>query len=298
MNAVEQNGRFRKLANAECFIHLQRLAPLAGVLFLTACQSGRIGHTQFSADGTVVAFADAHYPAVYVADDRRVVKVGRGSFLLSADGSLLVLMDDDGMPGQWEGFECGAKLTLHHIASGKRLVTHIPFDLPGYLLSERQIRPARGNGTERAHDMRFLSERFAVFFEGGFQVTLGPVIEGYWSWAPNVGWRISEQPSVAGQYVEDWLEPAADVLIQRAPDGWNARRTVWIRPDGSTVELLRQNDVLPRMLGLGTLAPVQLLSPLWHFSIAQQVHELSPQDEDKSRAEYRRILARRRQGEN
>jgi hypothetical protein len=52
-------------------------------------------------------------------------------------------------------------------------------------------------------------------------------------------------------------------LVAFGPDGWNARRTVWVRPDGSVVEISRQNDVPVMAVATVALFPIGFWEPLY-----------------------------------
>jgi hypothetical protein len=114
------------------------------------------------------------------------------------------------------------------------------------------------------------SEPFAVFFGPRNSFSLGPFPDGaYWSWQPERGWRRAERPTDPCIEMPDALAPRErpPSIVQLEPDGWNARRTVWHTPTGSTVELLRRNDLPSKLAGLIVTAPVGVFSPFWWMGV-------------------------------
>ena len=70
----------------------------------------------------------------------------------------------------------------------------------------------------------------------------------------------------------EYADSVRDGIIQLKPENGKARRTVWLRRDGSTLELLRQNDV-PANLPFAILGlPVSILLGGFPFIWGDMAH--------------------------
>jgi hypothetical protein len=269
---------------------------------LGGCQSGRVGQAQFSDDGSVLAFRDAERDTVYVADGRCVQGAGTGDFLLSADGHLLLIIRRRPGTESSPGYRAADHLRLRETATARWHDTSLPFDIPTGLIPRYEVlRCAETKREAEPNPFRFLQETTEVFFGAGPTVTFGPIEDEYWCWSPQSGWHLTARPDAPG------LDIAAQVrrgvkqrrwLVQLGPDGWNARRTVWVRPDGSTLELLRQNTVLARLCPLVLCSPVALIpiyGQFWALSLRAECDELAFNEaEDATVQELQRVMCQRR----
>lgn len=262
------------------------------------CQSGRIGEIQIRQDGWVLAFRDSKYGTVYVANDRGVRRVGEGDYVLSTDGTRFALFKRTSGDVEWPGYWSGDELVLYHVPTGKCQRLLLPVDIPRVALIWAINRPVSVRAADREPSPLF-PEGVGVFFEGESGVTLGPLEGEYWRWSETAGWETAARPEAEKCLIvspEGRGQEQRPFLVQLGPDGWNARRTVWIRPDGTSVELLRQNDVLPSVLGLAVVFPGYVLNPFWWYGWAQAWHQLERMDNDKTVADLERAIQARRDG--
>ena len=216
------------------------LASVAG------CQSGRAGYCLFSDDRRIVAYRDRYYPElVYVADSRGAAVIGQGAAMLSRDGRFLLLIDRRDRHRVGLDWDAGDPVILYDVGLRKKYATALP----------RSMRYGDRN----------------VFFEDGPTVTLTFGPDAYLAWSPKDRWRESWRPSGMPQWqfreMEESREPAEEQgsIVTLGPDGWNARRTVWVRADGSVTELLRQNDRPWFYTSLILRTPLEILQPRDEF---------------------------------
>lgn len=278
---------------------LGRVALCVAAAGASGCQSGRIGEIQIRQDGWVLAFRDSKYETVYVADDRGVRRLSEGDYVLSADGTRLALFKRISGDDEWPGYWSGDKLELWHLTTGKCQRLRLPVDIPRDALVRPADRPVSVDEADHEPSPLF-PEGVGVFFEGQSAITLGPLGGEYWHWSESVGWKTCVRPSTEKSLIvspERRGQEQRPFLIELGPDRWNARRTVWVRPDGTCVELLRQNDVLPNALGLAAVYPVYLLNPtIWLFGWGHLLHQLERTDNDKTLADLERAVRARRDG--
>jgi hypothetical protein len=212
---------------------------------------------------------------VYAADERGVWTAGIGEVAtdLSRDGRYLVLFKC--------GFcaipetDAGKPMILCDIRARRRYSTRLP----------RELTP-KGSSYETV----YFDDKLAVTFEFGGGDCL--------SWSQSRGWEESRHPlsrlkaTGTDRDVSSFDEESAGhpSLVVLGPDGWNARRTVWIRPDGSTQEILRDNSVFTTVAALAVFSPVGLLTASPYYLLAWQgaFEPLSPRNGDQTPADLQR----------
>lgn len=213
----------------------------ASLLAVVGCQSGRVSDVLVNDDGEIISFVGGGglgSPGVCVADRHgvRTVATGYGHRVLSRDGRFLLFVRG--------GFDAGSELLLHDIAAKRSYHTRLP--------------------------RSFIVGRVGVLFGDGPSVIVCES-EVFLRWDPTGGWQNIENPAGQLQIVPDSCsaEPLPPNIVTLAPDGWNARRTVWIRPNGATLELVRQNHAPLNIAILVGLAPLCLLGdgPLMLFGM-------------------------------
>jgi hypothetical protein len=256
-----ENGLYAECVRY-CSMRVRRLLLLVGIALACAsgCQSGWVTNVQQSSDGKVIAFTDLRYGQLYVADSRGVRSLRNAiNYVLSPDGNWLVTsVKPDSLWDRGEWFEDGDLLLLYDVKNDRIYSTPIP--------STGRLNPARS-----ATEVRLSATQPSIGFAGdglprigvsiicfgpGSQLTYGPVSGFYWTWKPEdksgVVWTKTPEASPAAaippsgitvpfdSYTQTIDKP--DCIVAIPCDGWNAPTTVWIRPDGSTLELTRKND--------------------------------------------------------
>ncbi len=219
------------------------------------CQSGAVTGIQFSDDGNVVAFHDEMYQDVYVADERGVRRLQqRGEYVLSPDGRWLLVMANSaylfGLAHQ-----TGDTLTLLEMASGRCHTTRLPVNIPRNLVVAPEHRHPCAVDKVQELDALREAQQVAIWFGDEAAVTIGPIWDEYWCWHPGRSFDEEWSRVSAADWVGNQTPASHSCLLNRGDagyrwmalfpgDGWIAARTVWIRPDGSVLELSRKNDAL------------------------------------------------------
>ena len=271
---------------------LQTAWPAVTLLasLLTGCMScGVVGDQfAFSQDGRVLAFRDPAHGHLYVADSQglRWVATSPLSFHLSRSGDRLMWFEDWGAPVPWPG-----TMAIHYVAERRTRRVKTP-ELTGVSLETRgesyffdpagavvvQVKCYQQGNDPSARLVR-LVKRFRWSPEDGWGDCAPPPAE----WAP------ASRPPPTGQETH---------LVELGPDGWNARRTVWVRPDGSTLEIARQNDLMPLMLIYVAAFPVYAWQPAYWGSMISNpqglARELKPVDNTTAQARLARLIAERK----
>ncbi len=224
------------------------LAVLAAVMpSVVGCSSGIVGEYGLSDDGQVIAYEDAAWGILSVADGSRKRLVGSpafsGGFVLSGDGNYLLMATERSRDIELDQPRYGFLLRDTHSW------THWHLPPP-------------------ATDRNLLSG-LKVYFAPGPEITLAwpgrdtDEATPYRRWSAEAGWQPTDDlPAGDGRYFTDKGHVGDEhpfVLLPAA--GWVARRTVWVTPAGDTVELLRQNDVPAHMLVSGALPPLRSALP-------------------------------------
>jgi len=237
-----------------------------------------------------------------IADQRGHRSIAQGNQCecwLSSDGQW-VLIAPNGIDG------AGTRLTLYEVATGRRLQSTLP-DVPE--IHQWIRRPVEGNKPWITWEA---SPAFLP--SGGFvlRLTVGkrPTVSADWQrmfwhvqWSPDDGWQsMRKRPAVQliravkPRYISSGdmflgSEPGQPAPVPKEPlvvfpcDGPNAQRTIWIRPDGSTLEISRQDDAPGLfMLGVATL-PVWPVVSLWGGTLIAWSAE-STKAQDQTTAEY------------
>ncbi len=275
---------------------VRHCAPLLCLLFtpfLAGCMSSGIireGDFAFSRDGRTLAFADNSDK--YVADAHGVRWIAAAyescsdKFQLSQSGDQIVWFEDN-----QSIYHYPRKMVVYRVADGSILRVKTP----------EPTRPVEGY------------RDFEVYFDpsGGIVLKItywrldngSPrhgVTEVMWHrWSPGGVWSETHQPPA------DWasaLHPKqTDVeipLAQFGPDGWNARRTIWVRPDGSTLEVARQNDILPMWFLYPAMLPIECLSPYYWYDVIhgpqETIERLQKVDNTAAQARLDQLIAERR----
>jgi hypothetical protein len=237
-----------------------RRAPLIPILMCPAlgCQSGSVISVQTSRDGDVLVFQDAAYRTVYAASARGVQRLGEdGTFTLSPDGRWVLIFQQPSNT-QWRGgYSKGDRLTLVHLDTPEQYVTTLPFDIPAGLLPGSGDHSPTASASSISDDGRPRDREAVKVCFGDAEIHIGLIDETCWRWRPRLsladawdtrpatechGARLGEANAciLPDRYVTHDIDH--DHLVVLPSDGWNALRTVWVRPDGSSVELLRKND--------------------------------------------------------
>jgi hypothetical protein len=222
------------------------------------CQSGHVWGVQSSTDGKVIAFQDG---GLYVADSKgvRFLK-DTHDYVLSPDGHWLVTTVKTGSfwdYGQW--FEDGSLLLLFDLRTDKVYSTRVPIiegsSEPRVPLTTPQ--PASQPSTSPASDESPVRAESIICFGPDPQLTYGPRAGYYWTWEPEdksgVVWTKIPADFPTAAIPPGGITVAFDIsahvikdptfIVTLPCDGWNAPRSVWVRPDGSVVELSRMNHI-------------------------------------------------------
>lgn len=259
------------------------------VIMLSGCQSGRVGYAQFGRDGSLVAFQDDRYRLVYVANEAGVRCIGSGEFALSYDGRYVLLLKPP--LGDWSEpeYEKGNRVQLYDVQSRRRWHSKLPIGIPADAVFGGDVEPSDDEGRE-AGPVR-------VFFDEGPTVTIGPVDGAYWAWRPPASWKQAERPLTSPRPLpfpfRGRFGRRSRSLVQLGSDGWNARRTVWVQPDGSTLELLRQDDAPLWVGGLLLASPAAIVPPccgLWVRCLLGTMLEFTQLPEDETEETLRQVV--------
>jgi hypothetical protein len=247
-----------------------RCTVLLGLLMSTGClQSAYLRDACSSDDGWVIAFQDDCHKTVWVADrdSHRPIAQGTGSgLMLSPNGRFLLLLTHD--PSNVLHSCVGNRMQLIDLTTNETWNAIAPW--PEDLFRDDatvQIDPD-GSFTLWVSPRPSFESNEDVFgiIDGsarGWRYTIGKGIEPT-DHAPtnakHFGWSTN---GFNGKRVD----------IERIDyDGWNARRQIWIRPDGSTMEIARQND-LPLMVPRAIVTlPLSLFN---YFMLSDTVYVVS-----------------------
>ena len=271
--------------------HLVTLAAAALAIAGTGCQSGHIGFHQFSTNGKVIAFEDSEYNKLYVADASGVKPLDKsGDFLLSPDGAWILMIRRQGRAPNL-AYRAGDELLLLDWRSGRNYTMLLPFNIPQNLIEEPGNRVPRS--VEKIRDPALLAKakRARVFFLGDIEIIIGPIWDEYFHWGsaakPDDRWtRLSAKevknvlpPLSASRRISEASWGTAEPCLVEVPsDGWTALHTTWVRPGGSTLELLRKNDAPLTILAAcgGTIiAPVFAFAGTVHLMVSQPSFEMN-----------------------
>lgn len=300
-----------------CLEYPHCLAALALLAVAAGCNSGRVDNPVFSDDGQVVVFGDSWgYEAVYVANSKGVQRVSndRRNYALSRDGRYVLSLG---------GLASKSRVTIYEIPTGKRYDSKIPeeaFDrdqgcylLIGYTgevfiepspavvftLNARHWRvpvkpipatlPSSEEATAKCRASQPVTPKLA---------TTDPKI--YLRWQPGREWLVElKRPDEKYRAVLPPVDSAdsksqMNPIVEFGCDGWNARRTIWVRPDGSTMELLRQNDVLPRLSIIVPFMPVFFWNGYYWFTFMGPCCDIVIKDQTDPKARLKELIRERK----
>ena len=228
------------------------------VMFAGCGHGGIVRNVVYDDDGGVVLYHGENAgDGTYVADRHGAERVGGdGSAFLSKDGRYVFLVDSTPNSPRWPG----NRLVLYNVAE-KAGRSDGP--IPESLYNPRSL--SAKDGWEPA--------LLDVYFESGPAVTLStgmvkfkehpPVVTDTRCihWSPGKPVQIVPQPSgPACLNKEQRTDDKDSWVLVRQPDGRNPFRTVWVRPDGSVVELLRSSQ------GFGATAFCVIAFPFFFWS--------------------------------
>jgi len=237
-------------------------------LFTGGCLStGTVITSATSLDGSVLAFQDRHYDNIYVADASGVRWVGnsRHGFSLSPSGDRIVWFDG------W--VDVSARDPKQQVPWPRVMVVH-------YVATRKTIRVE----TPKVEDTGGAQFDPAASFDPGGDIILwsdgkpittpspGPLTDFVYflRWSPKSGWSVCERPP------RDWFyadlvgyDDKNSPLVMFRSDWLNARRTIWVRPDGSTLEVARQNDAIIGPLVWYATFPYYAAKPGYRFDLAK-----------------------------
>jgi hypothetical protein len=257
-----------------CFISLAATACLA-----VGCHTGSISHCQLSTDEQALAFRESN-GLICIADDRGVRAVsGDDLFCLSPSGKWLLLLKQKGRHKRGFEFTAGGHITFIDLTSRSEFKTALPCDIPsGYREFGNRADWWTLESKKKALDVPD-NHAIQVIFTDCSEFYIGPIWRSYWKcyvgprsskWEqvlpediPHVTSDTSNSRSLKDCSQSASLGTPHAPLVQLPCDGKIARRTLWVRPDGSTLEVTRQNDVpvmiilaIPATIGLTAMAPV------------------------------------------
>lgn len=294
----------------------------AWLLVFGGCRDGHIKIGRTPPDESAVFYSTSDRGPLQVTDSRgtrTLTSFGdyeQECISLSRDGRWALLVIWDARKGaNWP--RAGDRLLLVETRTCERYRARLPFNLapvahePGLAAFKRQERiPDEHDGLVVPTGVAPLP----AFIESLPRVWFGPINDSYFVWSPNnVGAMWETRPAAAGappeesradrglMYQEHPREPVSPYIVVIPFDGWNARRTVWVRPDCTVVELTRQNDgpLKPGQLFvgfLGSMVPSNLGGPLqalvyWPYVAAKTPEAIEKQSE-RDRSEL--VVARER----
>ena len=236
-----------------------------------------------------LAFVDGIYPNIYVADNRSVRLVAFYPSIYPSSSPISI--SPDGNRVVW--FEDLKK-------DSGRFGTMGMFDTRTSI-SQRVAIPSNGGNLP-----------LSVLFEPTSNVILSCNGGKILSWSNNAGWHeLTELPKDAvpnerltkGEIVPidnaDYAgtEPfsvrhSRPPLVEFACDGWNARRTVWVRPDGTVVELLRENDLPLRAAWTTIWTPLLFWSEDYWPIVREMIFEPLRQNEQNTNIAQKEVNQR------
>jgi hypothetical protein len=260
--------------------------------------SGRVQSPTLSDDGKTLAFFDCEYENVYVADAKGVRHVAQanryalsrsGRYVLSVKATAVVL-------------QAGDAATLYDVRSGEQFSMTLPAAPDAW----------KNDHPFGKHDWPE-TFGFEVFIEDAPAVVFGlPAAEGkgnpdgalntrmvYLRWQPGGAWTSVVRPSAmlaAPMHTHNVVRGGSEdvPIVEFGCDGINARRTVWVRPDGSDLEVLRQNNVPVQTAGYLALLPIFFWNPMYWMGAFVPSSGLEAQDQTKANARLAELIARRR----
>ncbi|MCG3180737.1 MAG: hypothetical protein BIFFINMI_03100 [Phycisphaerae bacterium] len=238
--------------------------PAAWIVGLAGCSSGQVGGWATTADGWTLLFDDAGYDdAMMLADRRGVRRIEYGH-----------------SSGNWlAGFGQDEQTVL--------LVERLHEDPDGGPPSRLILVDLR---TGRQYRLSAPSVGWIEWIAAGPGLTVSLWVRNdrespAWRWTTEQGWQQVEK--VSGKLLAFADSRLSDSPLVTFPcDGWNARRTVWVRPDGWVQELLRQNDVWPKVVQAVVLTPVVIWNSFL-FDVVWGMECDGLRAEDQSEAKHR-----------
>jgi hypothetical protein len=256
---------------------LYSVAIIAGI----GCNSGKIQSPTFSNDGHVVAFFDYKYEQVYFADSQGSRMIGKGNRLaMSRDGRYVLTIQASDVYVQG-----GDAMTLYEVATGKHFTAAVPDGHPMFT----QGAPAQRRGWPSDSTVE-------VYIQNGPVVTFG-LDTLYFRWRPNAEWTKATCPSDSSRAQMEVYKihhgPLENPTVEFGSDGWNARRTIWVAPDGKTVELLRQDDIPARMCWLVVDSPLLDFDTFTRLYHEQIVVDTKGEDQSKPKAQLAALISQR-----
>ncbi len=239
--------------------------------------SGRVGAIAMSDDGTVLAFEDEIYREVYVADGKSVRHFGGSCrFALSHNGSYLLMVNskDYRLNG-------GDELILCEVASGKRWTTTLP-----QVKIEVISKKFEYDGPYEQFDCLFhVDDTPAITI-----VLPEGVSRSCIRWEPGGDWKDIESPADMRKTPFAEYGEKQSLIVQFPRKGIDDKHTVWVRPDGKVVELLRNNEG-PLFV---VLMPVAFWNPIYWVDLALHFDTTAiVQDEDPNVRLAKLIAARK-----
>jgi hypothetical protein len=272
------------------------LSGLGGAGCAPGINSGCVESPTLSDDGETLAFSDGEN--VYVADSKGVRHVAQANrYALSRSGRFVLSIKATA----WI-IQAGDVATLCDVGSGKQFSMTLPEAPDAW----------KAKHPSGAHDWPE-TFGFEVFVEDAPAVVFGlPAAEGkgttdgalnsrmiYLRWQPGGDWTSVARPpaSLAARMHKHnvSLGGREDLpIVEFGCDGINARRTVWVRPDGSTLEVLRQNDVPVRTAEYVAALPIFFWNPMYWAGAFQPARGLEAQDQTKPNARLAELVARRK----
>ncbi len=239
---------------------------VASVFAIAGCRSGQVSTWLQSDDGRVLLFHDEDENTFYVADESGVRRLGKfygDGMALSPDGRQALLIGSSVEP----------EARLFSLVEGSTLQADQPvLDYawrPKFWFHTRESgHPPRPGKVDwpRAETIRVWFHEDGVTFS--MPAAAGPVRDESGKldfsqtprvltcWSPDGQWRKLDTPPPGDPLqVADLRNGYAGVgddpspLVYFPPSRGHARRTLWVRPDGTVVTLLQQDNVAPRVLG-------------------------------------------------
>jgi hypothetical protein len=276
------------------------LLAAAIVSMLAGCHydSGRVGQVQISDDGKVLAFDDMIHPGAFVADADGVRRVaGRADLRLSRDGRWLLVVE--GTDRYAAAYHAGQRLRLRELATGREHRLRLP-----------RMSAANGDGPlvhRRGGEVYFApGPTLTIRMEPPLPDWRDPLLvperpDGhYMQWSPEAGWSPLSPDRI--DVVRDGHVPAAELVRKEVaplvtfpptPAG-RLTRTVWVRPDGSTLLLREQDRVEPDLLEMALLFPFFFWSEYYWLGWTERAEEIEPRDAAPADARLARLIAERR----
>lgn len=285
-------------------------AALAG-----GCMSGRADLAAISQDGRVLVFKDCH--GLYVVDGNRTRRLGftLGQLYLSEDGDRLVWFD--GLSEQ----HCS--MVLYHPHEDRRDEVQLPgnersrypdavmFGSSGRLMLKFVVYPNPPPGSS------VVPPTPPDLSAGVHEPPPAKPETRFYCWSAKTRWTRGDQPmkgfmppahtdgyygfmGIAPKRLDEPNDAREFPLVEFGADGWNARRTVWVRPNGSVLEISRQNDILGKALVNIAAFPL-LFWDYWYLgalvnSPQEACSDLKVTDNSAAQAKLDRLVRERTKG--